>query len=91
MLPVTHGVEHTQLQVLLYTVLLVVVTVLPFFTGMSGLIYLSIVVVLNAVFLYYAIAMRVRPRAELPMKMFKFSVHYLMGLFAALLLDHYLQ
>jgi protoheme IX farnesyltransferase len=90
MLPVTHGVAHTQLQVLLYTVLLVVVSLLPFFTGMSGLIYLSVVVVLDAVFLYYAVAMHVRPRAELPMKVFKFSVHYLMGLFAALLLDHYI-
>jgi heme o synthase len=90
MLPVTHGVAHTQLQVLLYTVLLVVVTLMPFFTGMSGLIYLSIVLVLNAVFLYYAIAMRVSARADLPMKVFKFSVHYLMGLFAALLLDHYI-
>jgi protoheme IX farnesyltransferase len=90
MLPVTHGVAHTQLQVLLYTVLLVVVTLLPFVTGMSGLIYLSIVVVLDAVFLYYAIAMHVTARADLPMKTFKFSVHYLMGLFAALLLDHYI-
>ena len=90
MLPVTHGVEHTRLQVLLYTVVLVPVSLLPFLTGMSGLIYLSVVLVLDAVFLYYAISLRVRPRAELPMKVFKFSVHYLMGLFAALLLDHYL-
>ena len=90
MLPVTHGIAHTQLQILLYTVLLVVVTLLPYLTGMSGLIYLSVVLVLDAVFLYYAIAMQVSERADLPMQVFKFSVHYLMGLFAALLLDHYI-
>jgi len=91
MLPVTHGVAHTSLQVLLYTVLLVLVTLLPFLTGMSGLIYLGVVLVLDAMFLYYAFAMRISARAELPMKVFKFSIRYLMGLFAALLLDHYLR
>lgn len=90
MLPVTHGVAHTSLQVLLYTVLLVLITVLPFVTGMSGLIYLLVVLVLDAVFLYYAAAMVFRAREELPMKVFKYSVHYLMWLFAALLIDHYL-
>ncbi len=90
MLPVTHGVAHTSGQVLLYTALLVLVTILPFLTGMSGLIYLGVVLVLDAVFLYYAFAMATSARAELPMKVFKFSVRYLMGLFAALLVDHYL-
>jgi protoheme IX farnesyltransferase len=90
MLPVTHGVAHTQLQVLLYTVALALITLLPFLTGMSGLIYLSVVLVLDAVFLYYAIVLRISQRTDLPMKVFKFSVHYLMGLFAALLLDHYI-
>jgi heme o synthase len=90
MLPVTHGVAHTSRQVLLYTVLLVVVTLLPFITGMSGPIYLGVVLVLDAVFLYYAFAMVISARAELPMRVFKFSVHYLMWLFAALLVDHYL-
>jgi protoheme IX farnesyltransferase len=90
MLPVTHGVAHTQRQVLHYTVLLVPVSLLPFLTGMSGLIYLSVVGSLDAVFLYYAIAMCRSQRVDLPMKVFKFSVHYLMGLFAALLLDHYI-
>ena len=56
MLPVTHGVEYTRLQVLLYTILLTVVTILPFLTGMSGLIYLVAAVILNAGFLYYALA-----------------------------------
>ncbi|MFO7277277.1 MAG: heme o synthase [Pseudomonadota bacterium] len=90
MLPVTHGVEFTRLHVLLYTVLLVIVTLLPFLTGMSGLIYLAVALVLNAMFLYYALALKITARAELPMKVFKFSVRYLMWLFAALLVDHYL-
>jgi protoheme IX farnesyltransferase len=66
------------------------VTLLPFITGMSGPIYLGVVLVLDAVFLYYAFAMVISARAELPMRVFKFSVHYLMWLFAALLVDHYI-
>jgi protoheme IX farnesyltransferase len=89
MLPVTHGVEHTRLQVLLYTVLLVVVTLMPFLTRMSGLIYLAAALVLNAVFLYYALVMKITARQELPMRVFRFSITYLMWLFAALLIDHY--
>jgi protoheme IX farnesyltransferase len=90
MLPVTHGVEYTRLHVLLYTVLLFVVTLLPFVTRMSGLIYLAAALVLNAIFLYYALILKISARKELPMKVFKFSVTYLMWLFAALLIDHYL-
>ena len=90
MLPVTHGVAHTRLQVLLYTVLLVVVTMMPFLTRMSGLIYLAAALVLNAGFLYYALALKISAREELPMRVFRFSVTYLMWLFAALLVDHYL-
>jgi heme o synthase len=90
MLPVTHGVAHTRLQVLLYTVLLVVVTLMPFLTRMSGLIYLVAALVLNAGFLYYALALKISAREELPMRVFRFSVTYLMWLFAALLVDHYL-
>jgi len=90
MLPVTHGVEYTRLQVLLYTVLLVLVTLMPFLTRMSGLLYLVVALGLNAGFLYYAFALKLTARAELPMKVFKFSVNYLMWLFAALLVDHYL-
>jgi protoheme IX farnesyltransferase len=90
MLPVTHGVAYTRLQVLLYTVLLVLVTFMPFLTGMSGLIYLATTLVLNGIFLYYALAMKFTDRAELPMRVFRFSVKYLMYLFAALLIDHYL-
>jgi protoheme IX farnesyltransferase len=90
MLPVTHGVAHTRLQVLLYTVLLTVVTLLPFVTGMSGLLYLAVAIVLNAFFLYYALILKISAREELPMRVFRFSVTYLMWLFAALLVDHYL-
>ncbi|MEJ1966114.1 MAG: heme o synthase [Gammaproteobacteria bacterium] len=89
MLPVTHGVEYTRLQVLLYTVLLFVVTLLPYLTRMSGLIYLAAALVLNSGFLYYAFILKVTAREELPMRVFKFSVTYLMWLFAALLIDHY--
>src|SRR5450631_4452708 len=90
MLPVTHGVEYTRLHVLLYTVLLVVVTLLPFLTRLSGLIYLAAALVLNAMFLYYALVMKITAREELPMRVFRFSITYLMWLFAALLVDHYL-
>ena len=90
MLPVTHGVEYTRLQVLLYTVLLTIVTLLPFLTRMSGLLYLATALVLNAVFIYYALALKITAREGLPMRVFHFSVQYLMWLFAALLVDHYL-
>jgi protoheme IX farnesyltransferase len=77
--------------VLLYTVLLVVVTLMPFLTRMSGLLYLVVAVVLNAGFLYYALALKITTRQEMPMRVFKFSVTYLMWLFAALLADHYIS
>ncbi|HEX2789930.1 MAG TPA: heme o synthase [Steroidobacteraceae bacterium] len=90
MLPVTHGVEFTRLHVLFYTVLLCLVTLLPYMTGMSGLIYLAAALLLDARFLWHAIALKFSPRDELPMRMFRFSITYLMWLFLALLLDHYL-
>jgi heme o synthase len=90
MLPVTHGVAHTRLHVLLYTVLLVLVTLLPFMTRMSGLIYLGAAVILDAMFLYHALVLKISARQELPMRVFRFSVNYLMWMFAALLVDHYL-
>ena len=91
MLPVAYGVEFTRLHILLYTILLVIVTLLPYLTGMSGLIYLAAAIVLGAVFVRHAVALR-RPDApaELPMKVFRYSINYLMLLFAALLADHYL-
>jgi heme o synthase len=90
MLPVTHGLAYTRLQVLLYTVLLVLVTLMPYLTHMSGLLYLAAALVLNGGFLYYALALKISTRTELPMRVFRFSITYLMWLFAALLVDHYL-
>lgn len=91
MLPVTHGVAFTRLHVLLYTVIMVLVTLLPYLTRMSGLLYLAAALGLNGRFLYYAVALKVTDRPELPMKLFRFSIQYLMYLFLALLVDHYLQ
>jgi protoheme IX farnesyltransferase len=90
MLPVTHGVAFTRLQILLYTILLVIVTTLPYLTGMSGLIYLAGVTVLNAGFLWYALRMMISQDVLLPMRTFAFSITYLMVLFIFLLADHYL-
>jgi protoheme IX farnesyltransferase len=89
MLPVTHGVNFTRLQVLLYTILLVVVTVMPFATGMSGLLYLAGALGLGAVFLYHAWALMRDISDKQAMKTFGYSIVYLMALFAFLLVDHY--
>jgi heme o synthase len=89
MLPVTHGNEFTRLFILLYTILLLLVTVLPYLSGMSGLIYLLTALVLGGMFLWHAIRLNVNKGAELPMRVFRFSINYLMVLFAALLIDHY--
>src|SRR6202042_3734030 len=89
MLPVTHGIPYTRLQIVLYTILLVLTTLLPYLTGMSGFIYLGVAIVLNVRFLYYVLALQRGLRPELPMRTFRFSITYLMLLFAALILDHY--
>ncbi|MEJ2515779.1 MAG: heme o synthase [Gammaproteobacteria bacterium] len=89
MMPVTHGVEFTRLQILLYTILLVLVSVLPWLTGMSGWLYLAGALGFGGGFLYYAVAMMRSKRPELPMKTFAYSITYLSGLFAVLLVDHY--
>jgi heme o synthase len=89
MLPVTHGIPYTRLQIVLYTILLVLTTLLPYLTGMSGFIYLVAVIALNARFLYFALALHRAQRPDLPMRTFRFSISYLMLLFAALILDHY--
>ncbi len=90
MLPVTHGEDYTRLYILLYTLLLAVITVLPFATGMSGPIYLTGVLALDAVFLYYAIALKLTRRRDLAIKTFVYSIVYLMLLFALLLFDRHL-
>ncbi len=92
MLPVTHGEAYTRLNILLYTILLVLVTILPYLIGMSGLIYLATAIVLGGIFLHHAIRMyRVPEDTDMPMKTFRFSISYLGYLFAALLVDHYLK
>ncbi len=90
MLPVTHGEEYTRLQILLYIILLTAVSILPFVTGMSGAVYLFSVSLLNAVFLYYGISLKITRRMDRAMETFLFSIVYLMLLFAALLLDRYI-
>ena len=89
MLPVIYGVELTRLHILLYTVLLVVVTTLPFLTRMSGIIYLLSALILNSVFLVYSWKLWTRPQPEMPMQTFRWSINYLGLLFLALLVDHY--
>lgn len=91
MLPVTHGVEYTRWQILFYTVLLVLVTMLPRIIGMSGDLYLGGAAVLGAAFLYYAWRLMDPPDEMYAMKVFGFSIVYLMALFAFLLLDHWLM
>ncbi|MBK7012212.1 MAG: protoheme IX farnesyltransferase [Xanthomonadales bacterium] len=90
MLPVTHGVTYTRWHVLAYTILLVIVTILPYLTGMSGLFYLGGALMLGAGFLYYAIRLLDPPDDFFAMKVFNYSIIYLMALFAFLLIDHYL-
>jgi protoheme IX farnesyltransferase len=90
MLPVTHGVPYTRLNILLYSILLLLVTIMPYLIGMSGLIYLVVALGLGGYFLYYAIRMyRDHEDEELPMQMFRYSISYLGYLFTALLIDHY--
>ncbi len=89
MLPVAYSADFTRLHILLYTILLVIVTLLPYLTGMSGLIYLAFAIVLGAFFLYRALELKMRSDARLPMRTFAFSIKYLALLFAGLLIDHY--
>ena len=90
MLPVTHGLAYTRLQILLYTVLLLLVTLLPYLAGMSGLIYLAAALILGFMFLAYAIKIYRNPDDnKIAWATFMFSVNYLMLLFVALLVDHY--
>ena len=91
MLPVTHGEEFTRLQTLFYTVLLTAVTLLPFATAMAGFFYLGAVLVLDAVFLAFAVNIWRSYSDALARRTFAYSIFYLAALFAALLVDHYLQ
>lgn len=90
MLPVTHGIRYTKLNVLLYTILLLVVSVLPFVVGMSGWFYLVGALLIGARFLYWAVVLYRTNEAQVAMRTFRFSIVYLMLLFVFLLVDHYL-
>jgi len=90
MLPVTHGLEFTRLQILLYTIILIVVTILPFVTLMSGVFYLAGAIALGMGFLYYSLAVKRADDDTMPIKTFGYSIFYLMALFAFLLIDHYI-
>ena len=89
MMPVAYSNEFTKLHILLYTILLVIVTLLPYLTDMSGLIYLAAAAILGGFFLYRVLQLKVRSDVRLPMRTFSFSITYLALLFAALLIDHY--
>ncbi|MDX9952224.1 MAG: heme o synthase [Methylophilaceae bacterium] len=89
MLPVTHGEEFTRLHILLYTVILYGVALMPYGYGMSGLIYLAASLLLNTVFMVYAVKLYLRYSDQLSRSMFRYSILYLSLLFAALLIDHY--
>jgi len=91
MLPVTHGDHFTRLSVLLYTIILACVTLLPFATRMSGLLYLVSAVVLNSVFLVYAVRIYRAYTDHVARRTFRYSILYLSALFAALLVDHYVM
>jgi len=91
MLPVTHGAAYTRLQIVLYTVVLVLVTMLPYAIRMSGVIYLVAALALGGVFLAYAVRLYRDYSDALARATFRYSILYLTALFSALLIDHYLQ
>ena len=91
MLPVTHGVEFTQLHIILYTIILIIVTIFPFLTGMSGLIYLTGALALGGKFLWMTLQLKRTQSPLLAWQTFKYSIWYLMLLFAFLLADHYIH
>lgn len=89
MLPVTHGEQFTLLNILLYTLILIAATLLPYIYGMSGIVYLVSAIILGLIFLFYVIALCISYSDALAKKTFRFSITYLSLLFVALLIDHY--
>lgn len=89
MLPVTHGILFTRLQILLYTLVLIAVSLLPYVIGMSHLFYLAIALVLGGGFLYWSVVLMLGRNPQAPIKTFRYSIVYLMALFLGLLADHY--
>lgn len=90
MLPVTHGIPFTKLYILLYTILLFAVSLLPYATGMSGNLYFIGAIVLNSIFLYFALMLMFSRKPLIAMQTFHYSIFYLMLLFVILLMDHYI-
>ena len=90
MLPVTHGVIFTKLQIVLYTIILFIVSVLPYVVLMSGEIYLFSSLILSSIFLYYSVNLYFSENNEDAMKTFQFSIYYIFLIFLALLLDHFI-
>ena len=90
MLPVTHGEHITKIHIILYTVLMFLITLLPYLTGMSGPLYLLAAVVLGLGFLVWSLLLMFKPKASTAMDTFRYSIVYLMVLFVVLLVDHYL-
>ena len=90
MLPVTHGERVTKIHILVYTLILIATSTLPYFSGLSGLTYLAVALLSGAGFLYYACKLMFRPVASTPMDTFRYSIIYLAILFVALMIDHYL-
>ena len=90
MLPVTHGEKFTLLNILLYTLILLAASILPYIYGMSGIFYLVSAIILSGIFIYYAIRLYQNYSDQLARKTFKYSISYLALLFAAILVDHYL-
>jgi protoheme IX farnesyltransferase len=91
MLPVTHGEKFTLLHIVLYTIILAIVTMMPFSIGMTGLIYLFFATILNAIFLYYVVMLYRNYSDKLSMKIFRYSILYLGLIFTAFLIDHYFK
>ncbi|TDJ26837.1 MAG: protoheme IX farnesyltransferase [Gammaproteobacteria bacterium] len=89
MLPVTHGEAYTRLHIFYYTLILLVVSLLPFVIGMSGWLYLAGAIGLGAGFVYWAVVLLINKNPRAPIETFKYSIIYLMALFAVLLIDHY--
>jgi len=90
MLPVTHGVQFTKLQIVLYTVILFIVSILPYVVLMSGIIYLVSALILSSMFMYYSVKLYVSKDNEIAMKTFQFSIYYIFLIFLALLVDHFI-
>jgi protoheme IX farnesyltransferase len=91
MLPVTHGVAFTKLQIVLYTLILFIVSLLPYVVLMSGFIYLISAIILGLIFLFYSIKLYLSDDIEIAMQTFNFSIYYIFLIFLSLLVDHFVS